>query len=192
MRAQLRTCQSQFAVLNWMNNETTLPSHFFLTFCGSNTQRMGAWYSGEFTTVIYDTTKEQYDLNLPDSICEEIVYYALSIVATDMDKLKFVVDQNLKATHKDYRLDFILEETNGSSWNTGGGIIWEYPVKTGVWIFEMLVHRQGFAMAIGVVDRDCVNGQKSGFGLGVGFEYNAGCYGYYHGKFLSYDGPSWQ
>lgn len=145
---------------------------------------MGAWYSEPFTTAIHETSRGEYDLELPDAICKEIVYYALNIVSTDIDQVKFVADGNVqRASHKDYRLDFIYEgdadDENWDIWDDGCGIIWQYPISKGVWKFEMLVLTQGYAMAIGIADTKDIK-QKT-LKLDRDFEYNGGCYGYYHG-----------
>merc|ERR1712130_706372 len=57
---------------------------------------------------------------------------------------------------------------------------WQYPIQSGIWKFEMLVLVRDYAMAIGVVDTNCLGDDHSS-SLKMDFEDNPGSYGYYHG-----------
>lgn len=135
---------------------------------------MGNWYSTPLIDSIYNSVKENYDIEIPEAICEEIVYFSITIESSTANGLKFIVEGD-KPTHSDYHLDFSVQESDGSG---GMGALLVYPeFNSGCWKFEMLVIKQGYGMAIGVVDTK----EMETFSLEEDFEYNAGCYGYYNG-----------
>eukprot|EP01084_Bolivina_argentea_P055106 101048_1 len=140
---------------------------------------MGAWYSDPLVTSIYTTIKQYYAIEIPSAICAEIIWYSISINTNDIELLNFVVEGD-KPTQKDYHLDFILDDKTDMSWSEGMGTLLSYPqFNKGCWKFEMLVKKQGYGMAIGMVDIKEINAET--FSLKHDFEHNKGCYGYYHG-----------